>query len=210
MEITRLGHSCFKIRGKQCSLLIDPFDPETTGLKMPKVENIDAVLITHDHRDHSAIPEIKNEDNTKPVIIKGPGEYEIKGAQIIGVSSFHDDKNGAERGKNTIYQMEMEGLTLVHFGDLGQKLTLEQIEQLNTVEILMIPVGGILTIDASVAAETIAQLEPSIVLPMHYGGELEPVDKFLKTLGKEAQRLPKLVITKEKLPIEMQVIILEN
>ncbi len=191
-------------------MLIDPFDPEKVGIKMPKIENVDAVLITHDHCDHNTIPEIKNDDNSKPIVIKGPGEYEIKNAQIIGVSSFHDDKNGQERGKNTIYQMEIDGLTLVHLGDLGQKLTSEQIEQLNTVEILMIPVGGVYTIDASIAAETITQLEPSIILPMHYGGELEPVDKFLKIMSKEAQRLPKLVVTKEKLPMEMQIVILEN
>lgn len=209
MEIIHLGHACFRLRGKSATLILDPFS-ETTGLKMPK-SSADAVLITHKHPDHSDLSRVEG----YRVLIEGPGEYETGGAQIVGISAFHDSDKGKERGKITVYHIEMDGLSLVHLGDLGVKLNESQIEELNGVDILMIPVGGLFTITPAVAAEVVAQLEPKIVIPMHYfvpglKFDLLPVENFLKEMGKEdVKPQPKLVITKDKLPQEMEVVVLE-
>jgi len=210
MEIIHLGHSSFKIRGKGGVLITDPYSSLDTGLKFPKVE-ADIVTISHDHQDHNAVSQVGDE----PVIIRGPGEYEIKGIRILGLSSFHDQDKGAKRGRNTIYQIKIDNLVLVHLGDLGEKLTQEQIEVLGDVDILMVPAGEVYTLPVEEIVKTVADLEPRIVIPMHYRVpglkfELEDVGKFLKEMGKEAlASQPKLVISKDKLSEEMEVVVLE-
>lgn len=209
MEITHLGHACFKLRGKNATLIIDPFSSDI-GLKMPKIE-ADAVLCTHRHPDHHDLSRVEN----YRVLIESQGEYEVGGAQILGVLGFHDKNKGAERGRITLFQIKMDGLTIVHLGDLGDKLTDQQIEELDGADILMIPVGGTFTIDAALATEVVAQLGPKIVIPMHYmvpelKFNLLPVENFLKEMGKEdVKPLPKLVVTKDKLPAETEVVVLE-
>lgn len=209
VDITYFGHSCFKIRGKNVTLLIDPFNQEFTGLKIPKVE-VDAVLSTHNHPDHNDLSRVTN----YRLVINGPGEYEVGGAQISGISTFHDAENGKKRGLNTVFEIKIDGLTIVHLGDLGHKLTDEQVEILNGVDILMVPVGGGPTIDAQLATKVVNQLEPLIILPMHYQKPglkflLDPLDNFLKEIGKEkVVRLPKLSISKDKLPTETEIVIL--
>jgi len=211
MDITWLGHASFKIKGRAASVVTDPYD-EQIGLKLPKVE-ADIVTVSHDHHDHNAISKVL----ANPFIVSGPGEYEIKGVNIIGVSSFHDNKKGQLRGSNTLYNIKIENINIAHLGDLGQdELTGEQVENLGNVDIVLVPVGSVYTIDASTAAKIVAALEPSIIIPMHYYDkdsnlDLEPVDKFLKEMGKE-EVLPinKLSITKERLPDEPQVILLEK
>jgi L-ascorbate metabolism protein UlaG (beta-lactamase superfamily) len=211
MEIFWGGQALFRLKGKSATAIIDPFDPTMLGIKLPKDMQADIVLKTHDHGDHNNIAAVTGE----PVVIAGPGEYEIKGVAIIGVTVFHDDKQGAERGKNTVYNLYMDGLNIVHLGDIGDVLTQSQIEEIGTCDILMIPVGSVFTIDAKKATEIIAQLEPRIVIPMHYGGleglkpPLEPVTNFLKEVGHEnLEPQPKLSITRDKLPEEMQVVLL--
>jgi L-ascorbate metabolism protein UlaG (beta-lactamase superfamily) len=132
---------------------------------------------------------------------------------------FHDEQKGALRGKNTIYRIEVDGVSIVHLGDLGHMLTSEELEALDGVNILMLPVGGLHTIDAAKASHLINEIEPSIVIPMHYGrpelnqkifGTLAPLSVFLKEIGKEGVApVPKLVISKDKLPTEMQVVVFE-
>lgn len=213
MDITWYGQACFKIKGKTAVLVLDPFDPAFTGLKLLKLGQTDTVLVTHDHGDHNYVQAITE---SSPVIISGPGEYEVKSVTITGVSSFHDSKNGQERGKNTIYHITIDGVSIVHLGDLGHVLTKEQVAQIGGCDILLVPVGGVYTIDAAEAAENITLLEASIVIPMHYKidglkFELDPLDKFLKEVGKEEIKpQPKLTITKDKLPQETEVIVLEK
>jgi L-ascorbate metabolism protein UlaG (beta-lactamase superfamily) len=150
-------------------------------------------------------------------LIEGPGEYEVKGVFIEGISSFHDNKEGKERGKNTIYRIEIEGFKICHFGDFGQKeLTEEQKEKLEDLDILMIPVGGVFTISAKEAIKIIQELEPKIVIPMHYSLpklkiRLEPVENFLRLMGiKSLEPTEKLKLKKgEKLSTETRVILLK-
>lgn len=214
MEITHLGHSSFKIRSKQVTIVTDPYDSVMVGLKFPKVE-ADVVTISHGHGDHSFISAI----NGTPLIIAGPGEYEVKGAKIVGVTSFHDNSGGSVRGKNTVYRMDVDGVSIVHCGDLGHKFDDNQLETVSGANILMIPVGGFYTIDASVACEVVSQVSPDIIIPMHYkvsalskdlADKLAEVDVFLKQMGKEGiGPQPKLTITRDKLPAEPMVVVLE-
>ncbi len=209
MDIYWYGQSCFKLKGKKASVAIDPFDPEFTGLKLPKDLSSDAVLVSHQHKDHNFTSAL--------MVFDRPGEYEVGGAVITGISSFHDNSNGSERGTNTIFHLLFDNLDIVHLGDLGQsKLTEEQVAQIGATDILLIPVGGVYTIDAKVASDIVSQLEPKIIIPMHYKieglkFELEGVDNFLKEMGAEAAvPQPKLSINKDKLPEEPQVILLTN
>ncbi len=214
MEITYLGQSSFKIRGKNVTIVLDPFDPKLLGLKFPQI-NADIVTVSHDHPDHNFLSGV----NAEAFVINGPGEYEIKGTSILGLSSFHDDKLGTERGKNTIYEIRMDGLSLVHLGDLGHKLTDAMTESLDGVDILFIPVGGFYTMGLTEVQETINQLEPKIIIPMHYkvsglkpeiSANLAPLEEFLKAVGKtDVVPLDKLTISKDKLTEETQIIVLK-
>jgi len=190
MVITWFGQFFFEIKtkdsqNKEVCLVIDPFD-EKIGLKVPQLE-AQILLVTHSHFDHSNIEAIKG----SPFLINEPGEYEIRNVFIKGILSFHDDSQGKERGINVIYSIEAEGIRISHLGDLGQKeLTPEQLEELGRIDVLLIPIGGIFTINAQKAANIISQLEPKIVIPMHYQIpklklELEGLDKFFKIMAKE-------------------------
>ncbi|MFH1662560.1 MAG: MBL fold metallo-hydrolase [Chloroflexota bacterium] len=209
MEITWLGHSCFKIKDRQATLITDPYAPDL-GYSLGK-QAADVVTISHQHPGHSFAQEIGG----NPKAVTGPGEYEISNILIIGVSTFHDNERGAKRGKNTVYIMEMNELSICHLGDLGHVLTDEQVEELGSVDVLLLPVGGVSTINAPVATEVVRQLEPKIVIPMHYktpaiNRELEPVDRFLKEIGvHDINPQAKLSITKTNLPLSMQVVLLE-
>ena len=208
-----MGHAAFKIKGKEATIVTDPFDPKSVGFDFPKVK-VDIVTVSHDHDDHNFVEGVGGE----PFIISGPGEYEVSGVQIFGVKAYHDNKKGAERGKTTLYLIEMDDLSLVHLGDLGHKLEHDQVEELNSVDILMVPVGGIYTINAETAAEVVAQLEPKIVIPMHYQTpelklprKLDPVGKFLEQMGEEnVRREKRLRVTKSSLPEDTEVVVLER
>ena len=183
MTITWYGQACFRLESKDIRVLIDPFD-KAIGLKLPRL-NETIIAVTHDHHDHNNVENIDHQS----FIIRGPGEYEKSGVQIVGISSFHDDEQGAQRGLNTIYVIKIEGVTVCHLGDLGQhELTAEQIEHIGSVDILMVPVGGVYTIDGKQAVVVVKQIEPKIVIPMHYkvAGltvDLEPATVFLKEIG---------------------------
>ena len=210
--ISYFGQSCFKLQDKLgpegVTLVTDPFNKET-GLKVPNFE-ADIVTVSHQHPDHNNSSALR----ANPFVIDTAGEYDIKGVMVQGIETFHDNKNGAERGKNIVYRIEMDDLTIIHLGDLGHILTDEQLEQLDDVDVLFIPVGGKHTIDAKTAVEVIGQLEPRIVIPMHYrlsGNwvELDPVEKFIKELGVTPRKEEKLKIAKKDLPVEgMELVIL--
>ena len=211
MDIYWYGQACFKIKGKTASIITDPFNPEFVGLKLPKDTEAEVVSVSHDHGDHNNVPAVTGE----PILVQGPGEYEVKSVAVVGVQSYHDTQKGAERGKNTIYNFQIDGLNVVHLGDFGQEaLTQEQIGEIGQTDILMIPVGGVYTIDSKTAAEIVAQLEPRIIIPMHYKidglkFELEPVDNFLKAMGTESpDPIMKFTVTKDKLPDEPKVVVM--
>lgn len=209
-KITWAGQSCFQIsvsnaKDHSADIVIDPFD-EKIGLKMPNF-NADILLISHDHPGHNDVKAVKG----SPFLIEGPGEYEVKGIFVQGIPSFHDDNEGKERGTNTIYIIEVEGMRFCHLGDLGQKqLTDEQLEKIGTVDVLMIPIGGTYTISSAEAPKVVGQIDPKIVIPMHFGlpklkDDLEDVSKFLKAMGRNAiEPVDKLTVKMATLPKEGQ------
>lgn len=209
MVITWYGHSCFKIQSGQLTLIIDPFDP-AIGLRPPRGK-ADVVFVTHKHYDHNYLEGVG--DDT--FVIDGPGEYEIKGVTCRGITSWHDSKEGKERGLNTIYIIEVEGITLCHLGDLGEKLSNGQLEAVDGVDVLFVPVGGKYTIDAEGAAEVIHQVEPKITIPMHYKIpglkiNLDSADVFLKEMGISKQEaVAKLTLKKKELPENSEVVLMK-
>ena len=209
MDISWLGHSCFRIRGKQATVITDPYSP-TLGYSLGK-PTARIVTVSHQHPGHSYTQGIGGE----PRPVTGPGEYEISGVLIIGINTFHDAEGGIKRGKNTVYLIEVDEIAICHLGDLGHVLTAEQVEEMDNVDVLLLPVGGVSTINAPMAAEVVRQLEPKVVIPMHYKTkalkwELEPVDRFLKEIGvKQVSSQPKLSFTKPSLPDNTQVFLLD-
>jgi len=216
MQIIWHGQSCFQIsisqgKNNHVNIVIDPFSEEV-GLRLPKLQ-ADILLTTHDHYDHNNVKAVSG----NPFIINSPGEYEIKNVFIEGISSWHDNSQGKERGENTIYTIEVEDLKLCHLGDFGQKeLTKEQLEKIGQVDILMIPIGGIYTISDREALKVMSQLEPKIIIPMHYQIpklkiKLDGLDRFLKVVGiKSIEPQPKLTIKKKDVSLEeVKIIVLK-
>ncbi|RLC39242.1 MBL fold metallo-hydrolase [Candidatus Falkowbacteria bacterium] len=205
MIITWIGHSCFKIQNKTgpdgITVVTDPFDKKI-GLKPPSFE-ADIVTVSHGHDDHNNIKALRG----KPFIITSAGEYDTKGVSIQGIESFHDEKGGKERGLNIIYRIEVDDISIAHLGDIGHILDNKQLDVLAGTDILLIPVGGKYTIDAKKAAEIVSQIEPRIVIPMHYKVpglkiDIDGVDKFIKEIGLKPTEEEKLKITKKDLPQE--------
>ena len=185
MKINWLGHSCFSIvfkNGKKA--LIDPYD-NTVGYD-PVDEEADILLITHDHYDHN----YKEGVHGDYVLIDKEGEYEIDGIKIKGITQPHDESYGAKRGNVVTYLISADGLNLLHLGDIGMVPTEEYFEALPKIDILMLPVGGIYTVDAKEAFRIMEKLHPNITVPMHYMTSslkfaLKGVYEFEKLAGKE-------------------------
>jgi len=209
MEITWLGHSCFRIKGAQATVITDPYSPDL-GYSLGKPAAY-IVTVSHQHPGHSYVQGIGNQ----PRVISGPGEYEISGILIIGMATFHDGEGGKKRGKNTVYLIEVDDLVVCHLGDLGHVLSIQQVEEIGNVDVLLVPVGGVSTISANTAAAIVRQLEPKVVIPMHYKTpvlkrELETVDRFLKEMGvKDFTSRSRLTLNKTSLPISTQVLLLD-
>lgn len=213
VEITYIGHSSFKIKSKDLSIVIDPYDPKI-GYSYPK-QTCNVLLTTHDHYDHHYLEGVSG----YKLHIDGPGEYEINEVFIFGIPVFHDAKDGSERGRNTIYLIEIEDFSILHLGDIGHELDQDSLSRIPGVDILMIPVGGKYTIDAEVAAKVVSSLEPGMVIPMHYKTKdlsgiegLDGVDKFLDEMGIEsgARKLPCIKISQKRdIPEEPEVVQLE-
>ncbi len=213
MTITWYGLSCFKItnQGGHLTIITDPFN-KSIGLNPPR-GSADIVTVSHEHDDHNNVKAIS--DN--PFIINSPGEYEIQGIRIIGCSSFHDKKQGQERGINTIYLIEMDKIRICHLGDFGQpRLAEEQLEAVGQIDILIIPIGDTYTIGAAEAVKVAKQLEPHLIIPMHYKLpglkiDLAGLGDFLKELGlNKKPAIDKLTIkNKDLIGKDMEVVVLK-
>ena len=205
MIIQYYGHSCFKITTKpagrgqgEVNIFLDPFD-KSIGLRPPQGQ-ADLVLVSHDHADHNNVTALKGD----PIAIKIPGEYSVRGISLVGIPSAHGGLQGKEAGIiNTIFTLESEDLRLCHLGDLGTDLSEKQLEEINGVDILMIPIGGNYTIDHKKAVELIKKIEPIIVIPMHYKINESTVDiadekKFCNEIGNCPKDRPSKINIKRK------------
>ena len=208
-EIKWFGHGCFRLRGREATIVMDQVG-RTTGYTLPK-QKADIVTISHEHPGHNA----KGQVQDGYFLIDGPGEYEVSDVFVTGIRTFHDANGGKDNGFNTVYMVELEELRICHLGDLAHPLSEQQLEGLDAVDVLLVPVGGGRALDAQGANEVIGQIEPRIVIPMHYrtnSGDqsLEAIDRFCKELGVEqAAPQDKLTLRKSDLPETIKVVILE-
>ena len=199
MRIEWFGQSAFLVRGAERSVFVDPFTVagETFAARgvefgYPPIEGAEAdlVLVTHEHADHNGVEAVGGD----PVVIRSiAGRRGSPVGEVVAVASEHDDVAGTARGANTIFRFELDGLTLCHLGDFGQRaLRPEQREAIGAVDVLFLPAGGEVTIGGEPAAAVVRELGPELVVPMHYRtrlvGFLEPPDAFLDALGWEVVR----------------------
>lgn len=179
MVITPLGHSCFLLEESTGTKVVtDPYSSDI-GITLPSV-SADVVTVSHSHSDHDNVKAVAG----APMIVDKPGMYEVKGVQIFGLNTYHDEHNGKMRGSNVIFNIRMDGVNICHLGDVGHGPSPLMIEAIGPVDILLVPVGGNFTIDAEVAKEYVDRLMPSVIIPMHYKTDdidldIEGVDAFL-------------------------------
>lgn len=201
MEITYLGRSAFRLRGKDVTVLTDPY-----GAGMGKVS---ADVVTISGSETNALESVSGQ----PRVVSGPGEYEVADVLIAGVATSMTPETGT---LNTAYVVRFDDLAVCHLGLADAKLTNKQVEDLGSIDVLLIPVGGGGALGPTEAAEVVTQLEPALVIPMHYrlngGAEgLEPVDLFAREMGsKEVVRESKLTVSKSSLPAEVRLVVLES
>ena len=212
MKVSWLGHACFLIEGGGVRVLTDPYDESLDYCTPDPV--VDVVTVSHEHFDHNAVGRVSGD----PTVLRGVGEHDALGVKFIGIASFHDDKGGAERGENTIFSFDIDGLHVAHLGDLGVPLTKKQAEDLSSVELLLIPVGGTYTIGPAEAASVVASLPAvRVVVPMHFktdrlgeGFPIAPVDDFAKEM-EHVKRIgsSEFTVSKDDLPPRKEVWILD-
>lgn len=217
MQIQYYGHSCFKLTTKPAgratddiTIFFDPFD-KSFGLRPPQ-GHADVVFVSHQHHDHNNVSALK--DN--PVIIDAPGEYSVKGVNVVGIDVPHDDQEGTQRGRLSAFLLESEDLKICHLGDLGGELTGKQLEEIDGVDILMVPIGGTYTLDGKKAADLCRKIEPAIIIPIHYktkGSTMDIADekKFCDEIGSCPQELTsKLTIKKKDLEGKRMEVVIMN
>jgi len=205
------GHSCFSIKSDKVIVVFDPYGD--VGLKTPKLL-ADIVLLSHSHKDHNNL-DIVSPFKKEIKIVDNPGEYEYLGINIIAIPAWHDKKQGKERGETLLFAVRIENMVFGHLGDLGQeKLSEKQLEELNGVDILLIPVGGKYTINGEEASKIANQIDPRIVIPMHYkieglNIELDDESSFVKAEGgKGIEPKPELKVEKKNLPQEERDVVI--
>jgi L-ascorbate metabolism protein UlaG (beta-lactamase superfamily) len=210
MDMTWLGHACFRMRGREGIVLTDPPDPKS-GHAIPRTE-AGLVTMSHEHAGHSSLKSVAGE----PVVLRGPGEYEVHEVLVTGISSFHDDEKGAERGRNTVFTIRLDDLVICHLGDLGHALPAVDLEKIGDIDIALVPISGPDTnLSAARAAEIVHQLEPKVVVPMSFDpddiGKDTPFQRLLHELGvKELTPVAKLSVTRSTLPENLQVVALDS
>lgn len=202
MKIKWLGHSCFLITSENgTKVLTDPYN-KLVGYKLPEIE-ADIISTSHNHNDHNNINAVQG----SYVHINDPGGFSKNGIEIKGVETFHDKVSGAKRGKNTIFKFIIDEVNVCHCGDIGHILESNQIEGIGKVDILFLPVGGLFTIDAYDAVKVMKQLNPTVVIPMHYrtkalglrGFVFAKVEKFISASGLKNKQYSELQINKDNL-----------
>lgn len=180
MKIKWLGHASFLITSDSgVRIITDPYEPNDKLLYGAIDESADIATVSHDHFDHGNVAAVKG----APQVVKG--DAEIRGIKFKGIATFHDSNGGKERGSNTIFCFEVDGVKVCHLGDLGHELTAEQAAQAGAVDVLLLPVGGFYTIDAAVAGRVVEQLKPRVVIPMHFKNSkcnfpIASVEEFLR------------------------------
>jgi L-ascorbate metabolism protein UlaG (beta-lactamase superfamily) len=218
MELTWYGRTCVRLRGKDAVVVADPYQ----SVVGPTGRGISGDIVTVSHPDDRPLPKAKgrrSRDGQTPLptslddafVLDGPGEYEVRHVLLTGVRTYRDDKRGAERGRQTAFAVEIDGIHTIHLGDIGHLLTEEKLADIGAVDVVCLPIGGALT--TAKAAELVAQLDPSIVVPMPVCDDEAACDdairKFLHEMGAEPTPQARLSVTPSSLPQETTTILLE-
>jgi len=212
MKLQWYGHSCFLLTAENGTrILTDPCE-QKTGYDLHDIA-CEVVTCSHGHYDHNYTAAAIGD----PTVLNEAGSYEIGGVRFATVQTFHDEEQGAKRGKNLIFLYEIDGLRIAHFGDLGHDLSEEQIAAVGKIDILLCPVGGVFTVDADGAAKLEAQIHPKVFVPMHYktphlSFDLGTVETFLEKIP--ARSIEKLgvsewTVTKDTLPEQPTAVVFE-
>jgi len=213
MEVTYFGLNAVRLRGREATVMIDPYEPKL-GLSPVRL-NVQIVIFTHDDPTHFSLQGLAGE----PHVVTGAGEFEIKAVAMTGTQTYHDAKKGAERGKNFVYTVEIDDLRICHLGHLGHALSEDQLDAIGSkIDVLFVPIGGGSHINASQATEIVNQIEPKLVIPISYklpgltllAQNLEGVEQFAKEMGAtDLTPQPKLQITVSPSVEETKLLILE-
>jgi len=215
MKVKWYGHASFLITSEAgLKIITDPYEPGAFGGAIgygPIPDEADIVLVSHDHADHNYAQGLRG----KPQVVKGSGPHRVKGLEFTGIPAYHDEKKGSERGKNTIFCFLLDGVHVCHVGDLGHVLTEQEAKQIGLVDLLLLPVGGVYTVDPSQATQTLQRLKPKVTIPMHFktahcGFPLAKVEDF--TAGKGGVKVLKgseVEVKKETLPQTPEIIVLQ-
>ncbi len=215
MKIKWYGHASFLITSNQgVKIITDPYEPGGFGGAIgygPIPDEADIVLVSHDHADHNHVQGLRG----KPQVVKGTGSHRVKGFEFEGIPAYHDGSKGSERGQNTIFCFQVDGLRICHLGDLGHVLNEKEAKKIGGVDVLMIPVGGFYTIDPLEAGQTIQILRPRVTVPMHFktskcGFPLATIEDFTSKMAKfKALQTGEFQIDKQSLPREPEIIVLQ-
>jgi L-ascorbate metabolism protein UlaG (beta-lactamase superfamily) len=214
MKVKWLGHACFLLISEAgVRIVTDPYTPGGFGLNYdPPSETADIVTVSHEHADHNNVGAV----NGSPQVVRGAGVHQVKGIEIKGVSTSHDEASGSQRGPNTVFCLNIDGVRVCHLGDLGHDLTAGLLAEIGEVDVLLIPVGGNFTIDAEVANRIVGRIAPKIVIPMHFKNERCPdfpvagvVDFQKKRQRVRTVDANEVEIKKDELPAETETVVLK-
>jgi L-ascorbate metabolism protein UlaG (beta-lactamase superfamily) len=219
MELTWYGRTCVRLRGRDAVVVSDPYQ----AVVGPTGRGITADIVTFSHPDDTPLPKAKgrrSRDGTtllpssldEAFVLDGPGEYEVRHVLITGIRTYRDEHKGEDRGKQTAFLVELDGVTTIHLGDIGHLLTEEKLSDIGPVDIACVPIGGPLT--ATKAAELLAQLGARIVVPMPICEDEQACDealaKFFHEMGAEPLTQAKLSVAASSLPAETTTVLLES
>jgi len=211
MKIKWLGHASFTITSDSgIKIITDPYKTDERIGYGEIEESADIVTVSHEHSDHNNIAAVKG----NPEVVRGTAK--VKGLEFKGIPTYHDNAQGQQRGKNTIFCFEVDGIRICHLGDLGHSLSDKQLAELGEVDILLVPVGGYFTIDAEVASQICGRLAPRVVIPMHYKTNkcflpIAGVDEFLQGRGNIVLSSASEAEFKQgELPAKTQIIVLKS
>jgi L-ascorbate metabolism protein UlaG (beta-lactamase superfamily) len=216
MKIKWYGHAAFLITSDQgVKIITDPYEPGAFGgqLSYGKIKDqADIALTSHDHADHNDTKSLPG----SPQVVKGSGSKVVKGISFKGIPTYHDSSKGSDRGTNTVFTFSVDGIRICHLGDLGHILSEKELSEIGSVDLLLIPVGGYFTIDPKEATRVAEQIQPKVLIPMHFktekcGFPIVSVEDFLK--GKWKTRRPKAIevaFEKSTLPQQMEIVVLEH
>ena len=212
MKVQWLGHASFLITSDSgLRVITDPYAPDERLTYGPIDETADIVTVSHGHSDHANVAAVKG----RPEVVSSKGRHHVKGINIVGVPTFHDDRKGSQRGSNIVFCMSVDGVNVCHLGDLGHPLSWDQAREMGQVDVLLLPVGGYYTIDASVATQVCQRIEPRVIIPMHFHNPkcdfpIADAEPFLA--GKQnVRRLDssEVELHQETLPAETEIIVLK-